>query len=240
MQDITGDGGVFKKKLRPGSTEHVTKPKPGDAVDVHYVGTIAETGQEFDSSREYEGQKPLRFGVGSSSVVSGFDAAVQTMVVGEVSRFEIRADYAYGDKGAPSSSTLAPDIKPGQAIVFELELMQIVGSDSCVVAEETSESTRRTLDLERLALLRQERAKALAEREALKAKMAEAAKAKAKAEAEELAKQTGAAVASSGDGLDKKTVKKMNPKALKVQLKKLGLSIQGNKKTLQARLLATL
>jgi FKBP-type peptidyl-prolyl cis-trans isomerase len=160
------------------------------------------------------------------------------MVVGEVSRFEIRADYAYGDKGAPSSSTLAPDIKPGQAIVFELELMQIVGSDSSVAAEETNESTRRTLDLERLALLRQERAKALAEREALKAKTAEAAEAKAKAE--ELAKQTGAAVASSGGGLDKKTVKKMNPKALKVQLKKLGLSIQGNKKTLQARLLATL
>lgn len=238
MQDITGDGGVFKKKLRPGSTEHVTKPKPGDAVDVHYVGTIAETGQEFDSSREYEGQKPLRFGVGSSSVVSGFDAAVQTMVVGEVSRFEIRADYAYGDKGAPSNSTLAPDIKPGQAIVFELELMQIVGSDSIAAAEETNESNRRTLDLERLALLRQERAKALAEREALKAKAAEAAKAKAKAE--EQAKQTSAAVASSGGGLDKKTVKKMNPKALKVQLKKLGLSIQGNKKTLQARLLATL
>ena len=49
-----------------------------------------------------------------------------------------------------------------------------------------------------------------------------------------------AAAASSGGGLDRKAVKKMNPKALKAELKKRGLSIQGNKKVLQARLLETL
>ena len=236
MQDITGDGGVLKKEIRGGSTEHTTKPKSGDTVDVHYVGTLAETGKEFDSSREYEGQKPLRFTIGSSAVVSGFDAAVRTMAIGELARFEIRADWAYGDKGAPSSSALAPDIKPGQTIVFELELIQILGSGAAASAGDDDAVSRVQNDLQRLALLREERAAVAAERVAMvEAKLAAE---KAVAEAEAAAKV--AATASSESDLDRKTVKKMNPKALKAELKKRGLPIQGNKKVLQTRLLDNL
>lgn len=229
----------MKKEIRAGATEYDTKPKAGDTVDVHYVGTIADSGKEFDSSRDYEGQKPLRFIIGSSAVVIGFDAAVKTMLVGELSRFEIRADWAYGDRGAPSSSSLAPDIEPGQTIVFELELMQILGSDVLVAAsggEEESVSRVRN-DLERLALLREERAKAVVERAAIEKAKAEKEAEKAKAEA--MAKDSAAAASADG-ALDRKAVKKMNPKALKAELKKRGLSIQGNKKVLQARLLGAL
>merc|ERR1712150_235201 len=103
---------------------------------------------------------------------------------------------------------------------------------------EDGEVSRVSKDLERLALLREERDRATAER-----MMKEKAKAEAKAAAEKAkmdAKSDKAASASSGGELDRKAVKKMNPKALKVELKKRGLSIQGNKKALQARLLETL
>lgn len=243
MQDITGDGGVLKKEIRAGNTKHTEKPKSGDTVDVHYVGTLADTGTEFDSSREYEGQKPLRFTIGSSAVVAGFDAAVKTMTIGELSRFEIRSDWAYGEKGAPSSSRLSPDIKPGQTIVFELELMQILGTGAAASAGDDDAVSRVQSDLKRLALLREERAERVAERVAREEakKAAEKAVAEAKLVAEkEAQKVMAAAAASSGGGLDRKAVKKMNPKALKAELKKRGLSIQGNKKVLQARLLETL
>ena len=91
-------------------------------------------------------------------------------------------------------------------------------------------------DLQRLALLREERAAVAAERVAMvEAKLAAE---KAVAEAEAAAKV--AATASSESDLDRKTVKKMNPKALKAELKKRGLPIQGNKKVLQTRLLDNL
>ena len=67
-----------------------------------------------------------------------------------------------------------------------------------------------------------------------------AAAEKAKHEAAAAAATTAAASKSSAGGLDRKAIKKMNPKSLKLELKKRGLSIQGNKKVLQARLLETL
>ena len=51
----------------------------GDAVSVHYTGTL-DDGSVFDSS---EGHDPLKFELGSGQVINGFDAAVMGLSIGE-------------------------------------------------------------------------------------------------------------------------------------------------------------
>jgi len=66
--------------------------KPGDTVHVHYTGRL-DDGEEFDSSR---GREPLRFTLGSGSVIAGFDDAITGMSVGQEKQVTIPADQAYG------------------------------------------------------------------------------------------------------------------------------------------------
>jgi len=44
--------GVTKDTQSPGDGENF--PKPGDELQMHYRGTLAENGSEFDSSHKYE------------------------------------------------------------------------------------------------------------------------------------------------------------------------------------------
>ena len=64
--------------------------KAGDAVQVHYCGTLKD-GSEFDSSK---GREPLGFTVGSGQVIAGFDDAVIGMTIGDVKTVEIAAAEA--------------------------------------------------------------------------------------------------------------------------------------------------
>ena len=52
MADISlaQDGGLLKTTLREGDGGE--GPLAGDTVSVHYVGTLAEGGDQFDSSRD--------------------------------------------------------------------------------------------------------------------------------------------------------------------------------------------
>lgn len=70
------------------------RAKNGDTAYVHYTGTL-EDGQVFDSS---EGNEPLKFEVGASEVIPGFDDGVRGMTVGEKKRIEIESDDAYGPR----------------------------------------------------------------------------------------------------------------------------------------------
>lgn len=44
------DMGVNVEPIAPGDGK--TFPKPGDTVDIHYVGTLQSNGNKFDSSRD--------------------------------------------------------------------------------------------------------------------------------------------------------------------------------------------
>ncbi len=66
--------------------------KVGDTVKVHYTGTLHD-GSQFDSSR---GGEPLEFTLGSGQLISGFNAAVDGMSVGESKTVTIPSDQAYG------------------------------------------------------------------------------------------------------------------------------------------------
>mmetsp|Transcript_21485 Transcript_21485/g.35391 ORF Transcript_21485/g.35391 Transcript_21485/m.35391 type:complete len:188 (-) Transcript_21485:287-850(-) len=94
-EDITGDGGVLKYLIRTGTGDQ--HGASGDKVSVHYVGTLKDSGEEFDSSRKTN--YPYKFVLGGGTVISGWERAVPSMLVGETARFEIRSDYAYGDAG---------------------------------------------------------------------------------------------------------------------------------------------
>ena len=66
----------------------------GQTVNVHYVGTF-DDGAEFDSSRGRN--QTLTFQVGSGQMVSGFDAALVGMEVGEKKNIHLSPAEAYGD-----------------------------------------------------------------------------------------------------------------------------------------------
>jgi len=111
--------GVKKEILKDG--ESYKKPKKGDEVTVHYVGTLESDGSEFDSSRSRE--KPLTFTLGEGQVIKGWDVGVASMKKGELAKFTLAPDYAYGADGSP------PKIPGGATLIFEIELLSWVSKD---------------------------------------------------------------------------------------------------------------
>ena len=64
----------------------------GDAVRVHYTGTL-EDGTTFDTSI---GSDPLEFTLGEGSMIPGFEQAVDGLKVGQSKTVTIPAEEAYG------------------------------------------------------------------------------------------------------------------------------------------------
>ena len=91
----------------------MTQAKSGDAVKIHYKGSL-DDGSVFDSS---EGRDPLAFTLGGGQVIPGFDEAVTGMAVGEKKSVNIPAEKAYGQRNeemvieAPRDQ-VPPDITP--------------------------------------------------------------------------------------------------------------------------------
>ncbi len=90
-------------------------PTAASTVKTHYAGTLID-GKEFDSS--YRRGQPAEFPVGG--VIKGWTEALQLMPVGSKWKLYIPYDLAYGAQGAGG------DIGPYQALVFDIELLEIV------------------------------------------------------------------------------------------------------------------
>jgi len=113
------DGKVLKEIITAG-TDPQDKPWKGDKVFVHYTGTL-EDGTKFDSSRDRDDK--FSFNLGKSEVIKGWDFGVATMAKGELAKFTIQSDYAYGENGSP------PKIPGGATLIFEIELFDFEGED---------------------------------------------------------------------------------------------------------------
>ncbi|MEE8399182.1 MAG: FKBP-type peptidyl-prolyl cis-trans isomerase, partial [Desulfobacterales bacterium] len=110
---VTLDSGLQYKVIVGGKGP---KPVDTDTVKTHYRGTLID-GTEFDSS--YKRGQPASFPV--TGVISGWTEALQLMNVGSKWELTIPSDLAYGDRGAGA------DIGPGETLIFEIELLEIVG-----------------------------------------------------------------------------------------------------------------
>jgi FKBP-type peptidyl-prolyl cis-trans isomerase len=93
--------------------------KAGDTVKVHYTGTLMN-GTKFDSSRDRD--EPFQFTLGKGEVIKGWDEGVVGMKKGGKRKLTIPSDKAYGASGSP------PKIPPNSPLVFDVELVEIVGS----------------------------------------------------------------------------------------------------------------
>ncbi len=105
----TMENGVQIKTLQEGTG---ASPTDNDKVVVNYTGKLVN-GEQFDSSKGTPITNAL------TGFVPGFTAALREMKKGGKYEIVIPADQAYGDQ-APQQ------IGPGQALVFEVELVDVV------------------------------------------------------------------------------------------------------------------
>ena len=105
------------------------KTQRGDKIEVHYRGTLAADGTQFDAS--YDRGEPLSFTVGTGQVIKGFvqnlllegmnktltmdswacrwDEGLLGMCVGEKRLLTIKPEFGYGNRAMgpiPAGSTL--------------------------------------------------------------------------------------------------------------------------------------
>ncbi|KAI9888047.1 MAG: Peptidyl-prolyl cis-trans isomerase fpr2 [Watsoniomyces obsoletus] len=94
------------------------KTQRGDQIEVHYRGTLASDGSQFDAS--YDRGTPLPFTVGKGQVIKGWDENLLDMCIGEKRKLTIPPAFGYGDRA------MGP-IPAGSTLIFETELVAIKG-----------------------------------------------------------------------------------------------------------------
>lgn len=109
---VTLESGLQYEVLKEGTGN---KPGPEDKVRVHYHGTLID-GPVFDSS--VERGEPAEFKL--NQVIKGWTEILQHMSVGSKFKVYIPQELAYGSRGA------GPLIKPYSALIFEIELLDIL------------------------------------------------------------------------------------------------------------------
>ncbi|MFK8077009.1 MAG: FKBP-type peptidyl-prolyl cis-trans isomerase [Granulosicoccus sp.] len=109
--EITTESGLVYQVMR---VAEGAKPTANSVVTLDYVGTLTD-GTIFDSS--FVRGQSATFNL--ANTIEGFKEGVQLMSVGSRYRFTIPADLGYGDQGTGDV------IKPGDTLIFEVELHEI-------------------------------------------------------------------------------------------------------------------
>lgn len=109
---IQDSSGLFYEYITNGSGE---KPSMSDEVTVHYHGTLVD-GTVFDSSV----QRGISSSFPMNGVIAGFSMGLTKLKLGGKIRLYIPPSLAYGDN--PRAGGI---IKPGDILIFEVELLAI-------------------------------------------------------------------------------------------------------------------
>jgi FKBP-type peptidyl-prolyl cis-trans isomerase FkpA len=112
---VKSDSGLIYREQRAGTGE---SPKATDTVKVNYRGTLIN-GTEFDSS--YKRNEPAQLAL--NGVIPCWTEGVQKMKPGGKATLVCPSSIAYGDQGHP------PVIPGGAALIFEIELLSVGGTD---------------------------------------------------------------------------------------------------------------
>ncbi len=91
------------------------KAKAGETLEVHYTGTLMETGEKFDSS--VDRGKTFEFPVGQSRVIKGWDEGFMLMNEGSEGILLIPSRLGYGSRGAGGA------IGPNSILRFDVEFV---------------------------------------------------------------------------------------------------------------------
>jgi FKBP-type peptidyl-prolyl cis-trans isomerase len=108
---VRTESGLVFRQLRPGVGP---TPEPGNRVQVHYEGRLAD-GTVFNSS--YESGSPSSFAL--DRVIPGWAEGLQLLHGGGKAKLTIPPSLGYGKKGNP------PDVPPCATLIFEVELLGI-------------------------------------------------------------------------------------------------------------------
>lgn len=87
----------------------------GDLLEMHYVGVLFDDGSQFDAS--WDRGQTFTFVLGNGRVIAGWDQGIEGMAVGGRRQLNIPAELAYG------ANSPSPDIPPGSALVFVVDLV---------------------------------------------------------------------------------------------------------------------
>src|SRR3954471_12999271 len=102
------------KDIVPGTGK---KAKPGDTVEVAYVGSSWSTGTEFDTS--WGSGQPFSFPLGQGQVIKGWDQGVKGMKEGGRRLLIVPPGLGYGAQGSP------PKIAANETLAFVVDLTQV-------------------------------------------------------------------------------------------------------------------
>jgi FKBP-type peptidyl-prolyl cis-trans isomerase len=93
------------------------RPRPGQLVEVHYIGLLSKDGKKFDES--FRGGKSFRFNLGQGQVIAGWDEGIGLLQVGDRATLFIPHTLGYGRQGIPRV------IPPSSELVFYVELVSV-------------------------------------------------------------------------------------------------------------------
>ncbi|XP_068511909.1 inactive peptidyl-prolyl cis-trans isomerase FKBP6 isoform X2 [Anas acuta] len=117
LQDLSGDGGVRKEELRPGTGQPAP---PAATVAVKYSGYLEHADEPFCTNCTTK--LPRLMKLGEDITLRGLEIGLLTMKKGEVARFVFTPVYAYGQQGCP------PLIPPNATVLFEVEMLDFLDS----------------------------------------------------------------------------------------------------------------
>ncbi|CAM9402336.1 unnamed protein product [Phaeothamnion confervicola] len=146
--DVSGDGGVTRVVRRKGTGKPVG---PGDIAVLKYSGKIIDTGLVFTRSDEY------RCTLNDGTMISGWDAGLGGLNVGDEATIRCSPRYGYGDEGVP------PVVPPGATLEFDVQVLENEGNImNPNTFADTNPLTPRTPDSIRTEFLRKQEAAAAA------------------------------------------------------------------------------